>query len=52
VYRDANIHARRDEIHGSHPSLLEEPLDENVFDFLENQFNERGEIATVPSFTK
>jgi hypothetical protein len=27
-------------------------LDENVFDFLENQFNERGEIATVPSFTK
>ena len=52
VYRDANIHARRDEIHGSHPALLEEPLDENVFDFLENQFNERGEIATVPSFTK
>jgi len=52
VYRDANIHARRDEIHGSHPALMEEPLDENVFDFLENQFNERGEIATVPSFTK
>jgi hypothetical protein len=52
VYRDANIHARRDEIHGSHPALLEEPLDENVFDFLENQFNERGEIAEVPSFTK
>jgi hypothetical protein len=52
VYRDANIHARRDEIHGSHPALLEEPLDENVFDFLENQFNERGEIAKVPSFTK
>ena len=52
VYRDANIHARRDEIHGSHPALMEEPLDENVFDFLENQFNERGEIAIVPSFSK
>ena len=52
VYRDANIHARRDEIHGSHPALLEEPLDESVFDFLEYQFKERGELAQESSFSR
>jgi hypothetical protein len=28
VYRDANIHNRRDELDGAHPALREEPLQE------------------------
>ena len=52
VYRDANIHSRRDEIHGSHPALKEEPLNDDFLELIQNNFQERSYKTSKPVLVK
>ena len=52
VYRDANIHSRRDEIHGSHVALKEEPLSDDFLGLIQNNFHERSFKTSKPVLIK